>query len=334
MNSQADKTGNRLKVGDPVTHKSRPDVGVGIIVKVFSSGRVAAEFPGDVFTGIPPESLRKRQLHEDMTWHDERSTVMNIEKLIQKFEEFDTEQLSEYKNLLSTKNNGEIFPPYIPHIGSNYSKYNLMMYGMAQSIDKPWDALINKSRYEKVKQLHDAIDYNNIWIAPYKVMLAVAGVFLYVKHNLEMYSFSDIHDSIAATNYYKFSFSDNGNDVNPDTDLKNHQSPDLYWEENDKLSIFELNELKPSVVLSLNGRHNDVIKKQGFNFVKINDPSWILQGGSGVLKQDGSWFKEIDNNTLHHLIDSYLNQIDDKYAGKKEAIKIYLMKYYSDWKDT
>jgi hypothetical protein len=262
---------------------------------------------------------------------------MNIERLIQKFEEFDTEQLSEYKDLLSTKNNGEIFPPYIPHIGSNYSKYNLMMYGMAQSIDRPWDALINKSRYEKVKQLHDAIDYNNIWIAPYKVMLAVAGVFIYAKHNIEMYSFSDIHDSIAATNYYKFSFSDNGNDVNPNTKLKNHQSLDLYWEENDKLSIFELNELKPSVVLSFNGRHNDVIKKQGFNFIKIHDPSWILRGGSGVLKQDGKWFREIDNNTLHHdtlhhLIDSYLNQIDDKYVGKKEAIKIYLMKYYSGWK--
>lgn len=259
---------------------------------------------------------------------------MNTEELIQQFEEFDTKQLNEYKDLISSKNNGKTFPPYIPHIGSAYSKYRLMMYGMAQSIDRPWDALINKSKAEKVKQLYDALGYNNIWIAPYKVMLAVAGIFIYARHQDAIYSFDDIHNSIAATNYYKFSLADNGNDVNPDNDLSKHQSPELYWEENDKLSISELRLLKPSIVLSFNGRHNNVIKKQGLNFIKINDPSWILQGGSGVLKQSGRWFRKIDDDTAHQLVDSYLKQIDEKYTGKKEAIKIYLMKYYSDWKST
>ena len=259
---------------------------------------------------------------------------MSIENLIKQFENFDTEQLSEYKDLISSKNDGVIFPPYIPHIGSDYGKYGIMMYGMAQSIDKPWSSLINKSKIEKVKQLYDTVNYNNIWIAPYKVMLAIAGIYIYARHQDSIDSFDDIHNSIAATNYYKFSFSNNGKDVNPNTDLSKYQSPELYWEENDKLSIAELSLLKPSIVLSFNGRHNNVIKEQGVSFIKINDPSWILQGGSGVLTQNGSWFRQIDDDTVHQLVTSYLNQIDEKYAGKKEAIQIYLMKYYSDWKST
>jgi len=260
---------------------------------------------------------------------------MNIKKIIRKFEEFDsTKNLAEYRELLSTKHNGEIFPPYIPHVGSNYNKYNIMMYGMAQSINKPWDALKNKTRAKKVRQLYDAKDYESICIAPYKVMLAIAGVYIYAKYNDSIESFSDIHNSIAVSNYYKFSFSKNGNDINPDSDLKKHQSPNKYWEENDALSIYELTELNPSIVLSFNGRHNAVIKDQGLSFIKINDPSWILQGASGVLNSNGSWFRNINDLTVKHLIDGYLNQIDDKYSGKKDAIKIYLTKYYADWKKT
>jgi len=259
---------------------------------------------------------------------------MNAEELVHQFKESDTTQLNDYKDLISSKNNGEIFPPYIPHIGSDYSKYRLMMYGMAQSIDKPWDSLINKTKTEKVRQLYDVSDYNNMWIAPYKIMLAVAGIYIYAKHQDAINLFSDIHNSIAVTNYYKFSLSVNGNDVNPDSDLIKHQSPKLYWEENDKLSILELAMLKPSIVLSFNGRHNNVIKKRGFNFIKINDPSWILQGGSGVLSQNGSWYRKVEDEVAHQLVDSYLQQIDNKYTGKKEAIRIYLLKYYKDWKST
>jgi len=259
---------------------------------------------------------------------------MNIDKLIRKFEEYDTDKLSAYRSMLATQNNGEIFPPYIPHIGVDYSTYNLMMYGMAQSMDKPWSELINKNKIEKIKQLHDAVDYNDIWIAPYKVMLAVAGIYIYAKYNKAIDSFVDIHKTIAASNYYKFSLSNEGKDINPNSDWKEKIDQELYWKENDYLSSFELKELKPSVVLSFNGRHSNIIKKQGFNVIKINDPSWILRGGSGVLKQHGSWFKEVDNDTVNYLVKSYIKQIDSKYTGKREAIKIYLLKYYSDWKNT
>jgi len=256
---------------------------------------------------------------------------MNTEGLIQQFEKFDTNRLDKYKELISSKNNGKIFPPYIPHIGSNYGEYKLMMYGMAQSISEPWPSLINKSNSEKVRQMYDAPTYNDICIAPYEVMLSIAGVYIYAKHQNAIESFDEIHNYIAATNYYKFSFSDDGNDVNPDSDL---QSPETYWEENDKLSMSELGLLEPSVVLSFNGRHNNVIKKQGINFIKINDPSWILQGAGGHLKEGDSWYRVIKQVGANKLVESYLEQISGKYAGKKDAIKIYLLKYYSDWTST
>ncbi|MDH5718958.1 MAG: hypothetical protein OEZ22_15125 [Spirochaetia bacterium] len=258
---------------------------------------------------------------------------MNIEKLKQEFEEFDKNKFDKYKHLISSKDKEEIFPPYIPHIGLKYDKYKLMMYGMAQSIDKPWPDLINKTNAEKVTQLYDATDYNNTWIAPYKVMLAIAGTYIYANYQDMVDSFDELHNLITATNYYKFSFRYNGNDVNPNTDLSNHESPDLYWQENDELSVSELELLQPSMILSFKGRHNDIIKKQGYNYIEINDPSWILQGGGGVLKKGGSWDLETHDNSVHQLVDSYLNQINDKYSAKKEAIRIYLLKYFNDWKN-
>lgn len=256
---------------------------------------------------------------------------MNIERIIKNFESYDTNILNEYKGLISTRKKEKIYPPYIPHVGINYEEYNILMYGMAQSIDKPWEELENKSKLEKVRQLYDAKNYSDVWIAPYKVMLAVAGIYIYAKYNDPISSFEALHNSIAASNYYKFSLSDNGKDVNPNTDLIKYQSPELYWKKNDGLSIYELNELKPSIVLSFNGRHNNVIENQGIQLIKINDPSWILQGGSGVLKKTGSWFRNINDKIAIELVNSYLEQIDKKYEGKRDAIRIYLMKYYSDW---
>ena len=69
-------------------------------------------------------------------------------------------------------------------------------------------------------------------------------------------------------------------------------------------------------------------------FIKINDPSWILQGGGGHLKVSGSWYRDLDGSGVHKIIESYLEQIDDKYATKTDAVRIYLLRYYSDWVNT
>jgi len=69
----------------------------------------------------------------------------------------------------------------------------------------------------------------------------------------------------------------------------------------------------------------------------INDPSWILRGGSGVFKENKSWWKDAKScrdNKIVNLIDNYyLNSISGNYKNKKEYVRIYLLKYYKDWTD-
>lgn len=259
---------------------------------------------------------------------------MNIEHLIQEFENFDLKILDEYVSLISSKHDEEIFPPYIPHIGTDYNKHKIFMYGKAQSMSEPWSELINKTRIEKVRQMYDERDYHNIMIAPYKIMLSLAGIYIYAKHQELENKLQNIHNCVSATNYYKFSLSKSKKDINPDKKLKFHLSLERYWKTNDILSMLELETLNPSIIISFHGRHNEVIKKAGYEVITINDPSWILQGGSGVLQESGSWFRKIDDPIVYQLVDSYLQQIDGPYSGKRDAIKIYLLKYYSDWKSS
>ena len=256
---------------------------------------------------------------------------MNVGKLITEFKNFATNRLAYYKDLISSKHGNDIFPPYIPHIGQKYGKYRIMMYAMAQNMDEPLEKLKSKNRTQKVRQLYDARSYNEILMAPYYVMLAVAGVYIYAKYSEPFDSFDEIHELIAATNYYKFSLHYNKRDVHPNNKLKYICCPGCYWIINDELSNKELKMLNPSVIISFRGRHNNAIIEQGFEVIEINDPAWILRGGSGVLKPGASWDKKINDKTAEKLINKYIKQIDENYKGKKESIKIYLKKYFSDW---
>lgn len=54
----------------------------------------------------------------------------------------------------------------------------------------------------------------------------------------------------------------------------------------------------------------------------------------GYLKPQGSWgskTSEILDKELPSLIEGYLKNLGNHYQGKKEAVKIYLLKYYLDW---
>lgn len=255
-----------------------------------------------------------------------------MKTLVKQFKMFDTRRLSLYDELLSSKWDGEKFPPYIPHVGENYQKFRIMMYATAQSMTEPWAELKDKNHEERICQLKDAGDYGQIWIAPYKVMVALAGLYIYAVQSCRLETFEEVHKHIAVSNYYKFSFSNKGRDINPNTGLPRFFSPDTYWALNDELSKLELDTLKPEIIISFNGRQIQVMRKDGFKVLNINDPAWVLRGGSGVLKPTGSWYQEISDSGVNKLIDSYLGQIDEQYSGKKVALKIYLHKYYNDWK--
>jgi hypothetical protein len=197
---------------------------------------------------------------------------------------------------------------------------------MAQNIVTKSGYLTQYTKVDKVKRL-----YKNIDIAPREVMYALVGIYLYIKCKVAIETFDEIKEHIAITNYYKFSLNDKKRDINPNSRLSN---PDVYWKLNDDLSLKELVFLNPEIIISFKGRHNDVIKKAGYsNLVIVNDPSWILQGGSRSLKESGSWYREPKDTIVEDLITKYIAQFNNKkYSKKRDAVKIYIRKYYYDWK--
>jgi len=223
---------------------------------------------------------------------------MKTQQLIVKFNSFDEKLLSEYEDLISSKDDNGIYPPYVPYIGDKYVSYKILIYGMAQNIDTPWEKLSKKTRIEKVRQMYDVRSYEEIAIAPYKIMLSVAGIYLFAKYGKYIEMFEDIHKYISVSNYYKFSLNVRNKKkyINPDKKLWSYRDPNNYWSINDNLSKEEISCLDPNVIITFNGRHNKVIRNYGYKLIKINDPSWILRGGSGVLKKTGSWFRNIENH--------------------------------------
>jgi hypothetical protein len=251
--------------------------------------------------------------------------MIGVNELVDLFCNWNISSLSAYSSLISTKDEKGIFPPYVPFVGKKYDKYRIFVYGMAQNVKQNDGYLIQYTDVEKVKRLYKSID-----IAPRQIMYALVGVYLYAKYRVAIENFTEIKEYIGITNYYKFSLNDGKRDINPNRKLNNLNS---YWELNDALSSKELEFLKPKVIISFKGRHNTVIRKNGFsNLVTVNDPSWILQGARGCLKENGSWYRKQTDTNVIDLLTKYISQIDKNgYQRKKEAVRIYLGKYFYDW---
>ena len=253
---------------------------------------------------------------------------MSTNGLVDLFCNWDISALSEYSELISTKDENGIFPPYVPFVGQNYDIHRILVYAMAQNEKHGSGYLHGCTRIEKVKRLERSID-----IAPLPVLYALAGIYLYAKFRIRMDQFTQVESHIAVTNYYKFSLNDGRRDLNPNRELPNPQN---FWKLNDALSLKELEFLKPKVIICFRGRHIEVLKEAGFsNLVVVNDPSWVLQGASGCLKKSGSWYRELKDTTAGDLIARYIHQIDPikytRYARKREAVGVYLTKYCFDW---
>ena len=258
--------------------------------------------------------------------------TVEIDKLVEEFEKYDTSQLSSYSGEISTKDENGIFPPYVPRVGKNYNAYKILFYGTAQNVSGIWDSLKKKNRREKVRQLYDAGNFENVWIAPYQVMLGLAGMYIYAKYGEVIKKFSDIDKHIAVSNFYKFSLNEpnRNKDINP---IKLGKGYDEYKNINKELAGKELKALKPNIVLCFRGiaRLIKSINKK-YQTQTVNDPSWILRGGSGVLKKGKSWDRKTNDSKAMKLAEElYLNQIEGKYANKQDAIRIYLLKYFNDW---
>lgn len=275
-----------------------------------------------------------------------------VEKLIAEFMNYDLNPLNNYIEDISTKSSDKrIYPPYIPLIGKDYEKFKILVYATAQNfyhledsnpdcLEKKYSEIDDRTLVKRLyfntaftKEYPDAKDFGfaDIKISPYEsgVLPAVAGIFIYAIFGEKLTELNNVHDYIAISNYYKFSLNKKGKkkDINPNN-LKNG---DEYYKLNDELALKEIEVLQPSHIITFRGRHNSFLKKNGFIPHEINDPSWILKGGSGCLSQNGSWSRDNRDKKSVDLIGTYKENFKWRYAKKVNAISVYLMKYYSDW---
>lgn len=277
-------------------------------------------------------------------------TSAPLAALAEEFRTWDISALDAYRARLSTKcDDGTSFPPYIPLVGKNYEEERVLIYATAQMIPTEndvarsyaahFDKLVERLSWSRdfVRHYPDALEYKDVEIAPWKagVLPALAGIFLLCWHGQAFESLADIQDRVAVSNYYKFSLYGK-KDINPNS-LNDGEE---YWKLNDELVSHELAVLRPSCIIVFRGRHVDKLKQYGAankcRIVLINDPAWVLRGASGALSQDGSWAvvaQKVTDSSALALVQHYTtkNCLCDKYTGKPDAVRNYLLKYYADW---
>lgn len=278
------------------------------------------------------------------------------EELIKAFRKVNIDFSGELLDIISTKtDDGKVFPPYIPFIGKEYSKFKILVYSTAQNIaledgiridyQKNFDKLVERLTYTKEfqhKYPSDEFTFGDIDIRPYQtgVLAALLGVFIYTKFGVKINDLDSINDVIAISNYYKFSLHSGKRDINPESGLykyKNVSQTDKehYWRINDELVKKEIEILKPDFILSFRCKKIRMLKENNVDaeVITINDPSWILRGGGGVFSENGSWKRKADkvsDANILELTDKYIHSISGKYFSRKE-VNIYLLRYFSKW---
>ena len=264
-------------------------------------------------------------------------------------------------NYMSSKTDaGEVFAPYIPFVGEQYEHFKILAYATAQNIgfDSATRKIYIANNSKLTERLYyfdgftkkypaDKMPFYKIDISPYQngVMAALLGVFIYALSGKVVKDLDEINDLIAVSNYYKFSLNSGNADINPETNGKHKITAYIedkaqiqqYWAVNDKLVKKEIEILKPQFVLSFKGRKLNQLKAlagNSFTVIPVNDPAWILNGHGGHLSPGGSWQRFVagrKNKALDDLVAHYLDYMSWRYASKKEAIGVYLKKYYYDW---
>jgi hypothetical protein len=255
------------------------------------------------------------------------------EKLKTLFRNTNTDILKDYSDILHSDFKNKLIPkPYIPRIGDFYSNYKILFYGKAQN--KPPQSSFNEDTW--IEHLNKK-SYKDVWIAPFYIMLSLAGVYLKI-NNIQINGFDEIDKYVAATNYYKYSLKKNKKDLNPDNLNGNCKDAKPYFQINDSLVKSEINVLKPNVIFTFRGRQEYELKRiikeleLSTKIIVINDPAWILRGSNGCLKKGGSWDIQIQNEEVIQLVNGYLKNFDsNKYKSKIKDVEIYLKKYFHDW---
>jgi len=155
--------------------------------------------------------------------------------------------------------------------------------------------------------------------------LPFIGAMILRRLGCETATLDDAHEHFAVTNFFKFSMHNGRKDINPfskgafsSVDLREE-----YIEENEKLVREELNTFKPFYVIAMG-----VLAKRLVNLnvipkdriLRVNDPSWILQGHRGLLTPN-KWGHGLDG-PVPELQDRF-NPVAQNMKGKEDALNIY-----------
>jgi hypothetical protein len=253
--------------------------------------------------------------------------------------------------------------PYLPFVGPRYD--GLLVYSMAQQVTGGdigtwWPTCMGKGS-ESVRRLYPGsgqdtfgqgplsacvVDRHRIPIQPISdgPLLAVAGLILRVTTGDNVSTLNNVLEHIACTNYYKFSLvrrSEKGRLNNQDPSRLGKTLVAEYARQMaDDFCLPEIEVLKPRFVVAVTKAGPGILesiqgRKPGLRVIRVNDPSWILQGMSGVASPGGSWLNKVENGDIPdevaHLIDGYARQCTGDYSHKREAVRVYLKKYWLDF---
>ena len=284
---------------------------------------------------------------------------METELLKKEFQNIKIEFGEEILNIMSSKtDDGIVFPPYIPFVGQKYNEFKILVYSTAQNIKYDWfrdlysnnlDKLTERLYYfDKFKRKYpeNKMSFKDIAINPYQtgVIAALIGVFLYAKFGKRIENLDEINELISISNYYKFSLNTGTSDINPEKTIKQEindkEQINYFWNFNDILVEKEIEFIKPKFVFAFTGRKVNKLKKivdKNTLLIEINDPACIFRFNcGGKASKNGIWYRKAENCKeieINKLIDNYLNFICGNYKGHKKYIRMYLLSYYSDWKE-
>ncbi len=256
-------------------------------------------------------------------------------------------------NISSKTVMGEIFPPYVPFVGKDYKKYRTLFYSTANNFspvkhkDKLdiWTKLLKENEREKlVERLYYTHKFAQKYpdknfevpdfIGSYGVVWGIIGLFLYARHNYEIYEKRKIVDKIALSNFFKFSLRNGEKDLNPNKLKKSVASENNYLKCNYELVEKEIQILRPKTIIIYKGDKQSKFLTSNFNGIEvkvINDPAWIWRGGNGYFAKNGKWTKEVSKISDRQVkkIAEYYSEWCKKGTEKmQQKVKTYLLYYF------